>query len=144
MKTFTRKTISRKPPPRILVVLMMLIGIGSLVYGAYVTLERIDFLNKAVQTRGVIVDVVRRGSGSYFPVFQFVDLSGVVCHVLGPVGGVYSVSDIGKEVDIYYDPDNPLGGVVSGFLDMWIYPIALLGFGFVFTVVNTIVFYKFR
>jgi len=123
---------------------MVVIGIGGLIGGAYYTMERIDFLSKAIQTRAEIIDTFWDvDHDSQFPVFQFVDLNGVERTARGYVGGLYSASDIGKEVDIYYDPENPANAVVSSFLDTWSVPIVLLGFGFIFVFIGGFALLKY-
>ena len=131
---------------RLLFLLMVVMGVGGLVGGVYYAIERIGFFSNVVQTKAVIVDTFWE-SARYgyveFPVFQFVDLNGVEHNVRGHAGGVFSASDIGKEADIYYDPENPTYVVSSNFLDMCGPSIPLLGFGFFFTLIGGFFFLKF-
>jgi hypothetical protein len=121
-----------------------MVGVGILIFGVSATVEQIDFLNRAVQTKGVIVDTFwDSGSDAEFPVFYFVDLNGLEHNVRGYAGNIYSASDIGREVDIYYDPEEPAHAVSLNFLDMWGSSIALLGGGFFIALSSGFFFLRF-
>ncbi len=123
--------------------IFIILGIGGLIGSAVMANGLLDFLNRAVKTEATIVDIVRvqvDDGYTQFPVFQFFDLNGV--EVLARGNTDFSSYAIGQELEIYYDPEYPSGGVTQESLAMWGPTAILLVFGLCFIGVGSIFFLK--
>jgi len=48
----------------------------------------------------------------------------------------HSPEFLGQEIDILYDPENPHNAMINSFLDIWLGPILVIGFGGIFSSVG--------
>ena len=83
-------------------------------------MNTIDFLNRAVKTEAIVIDVEKRRIGEdwwNFPVLQFIDLNEVQVWAYSKFSD--SSLNIGDEVEIFYDPENPSNDVILENYDMW-------------------------
>ena len=96
-------------------IVVAVIGGGLLAHGFYRIHQTLKFLDRCLETKGVVIDCA--GQDRRFPVFQFVDnRTGKVITVHSSVGGGCPV---GAEVDVLYDPENPHNATIKSFEHIW-------------------------
>ena len=90
-------------------VLVMVIGIGLMVYGINMSIDNKKFYDNCERTRGILVDVWEGedsdGDDIYKGIYQYA-VDGVVYQVMEEDGSVFE-PDEGEIVKIYYDPEHP-------------------------------------
>lgn len=81
---------------------------------------------------GVVVDVDRStdsdGDTSYRPVIEFVADDGRTYLFTGRIGSS-SRPQVGRSIDVLYDPADPNGATEKTFSNLWLFPILFGGFG---------------
>lgn len=100
--------------------ILIFLGIVMLILLLINAMNTIDFLNRAVKTEAIVIDVDKRRIGeswSNFPVLQFVDLNEVQVWAYSKFSD--SSLNIGDEVEIFYDPENPSNDVILENYDLW-------------------------
>ena len=128
-------------------IFLFLVGVGFTAIGVYVTLDRIDFSNKSLTAKAVVVDFTSSYSSDsnshtvmYYPLFQFVNAkTGEKVTAQGSVGSSSRPYSVGQTVEILYNPDNPTTGVVANdFWDLWLPSIAMLPSGIALITISTV------
>ena len=87
-----------------------------------------SFVHSASRTQGTVTKLVLSGK-FYFPVYTFKDARGVKHSVQSLSGSKPAAYKIGDLVGVLYQPDEPDNAEIDTFLDVWIWPLALAGFG---------------
>jgi hypothetical protein len=54
----------------------------------------------------------------------------------GPSSGSSSPPEVGHSVDVLYGPDDPRDAQLSGFFDLWLFPLVFGGLSIAFTTVG--------
>jgi uncharacterized membrane protein YidH (DUF202 family) len=97
----------------------ILIGIGLIIMSVYTFNKTDKFLDKATETKGVVVDVYikqhsktdsdkKNHKPEYCPVIKFATEDGDTLEFKSTSGSTnFDYYKTGKEVDVLYDPDNP-------------------------------------
>ena len=90
------------------------------------------FIQSASRTKGTVSKLIRRpGDNSYYPIFLFEDQQGNK-HSVDSLSGNYPAAyKVGDVVSVIYQTDNPENAEIDTFLNVWIWPMALAGFGVV-------------
>ncbi len=124
------------------------IGVGVLALGVYLGMERVDFLETALQADGEVIQLNERRSDDsyvYYPVVSFIlpdtDRTLTFEHDSGSNPPSYSV---GEQVPVLYDPDNPQQAIIdAGLLNYMGAGIAsLLGVIFALVGISSIRYYR--
>jgi hypothetical protein len=116
------------------------VGIGLLVAGAATFVHTLRFVERAERATGTVIDlseVIDRSEGSisvvYHPVVRFTTAEGRTVEFRSPSGSS-SPPDVGDRVGVLYDPDDPQDAELSGFFDLWLFPIVLVPLGILFSI----------
>ncbi len=86
------------------------------------------FLEKAVKTEAVVVDMDERTSENgtlYYPVFTFSDRQGQTHRVFSKSGSYPPSHEIGDTIAILYDPQDPGKTRFDSFVSLWLGPVIL-------------------
>jgi Protein of unknown function (DUF3592) len=114
-------------------------GVGLLVACpvAFVHTER--FVAGAEHATGTVIDLSREtdseGRVTLYPVVRFTTADGRTVQFLSSSGSS-SPPEVGDSVDVLYDPDDPRDAQLSGFFDLWLFPLVFGGLGIAFTTVG--------
>jgi hypothetical protein len=120
--------------------LLALLGAIVLAGGAYVTVDRVDFISVAEPVQGKITGFERKGflrgdsvgwSLSVYPIFSFVTKAGETVTVSDDIGSRYPQYQVGESVVILYDPQDPARARIDRGPALWILPGALVAFGLI-------------
>lgn len=126
---------------------LIVMGVILLVAGLIWVYQTKNFLDKAVEAKGVIIDFVEEKTYEgvvYRFIIQFVDertgeeITIVTKAGIQPRTYAYQHSPefLGQEIDILYDPENPHNAMINSFLDIWLGPILVIGLGGIFSSVG--------
>jgi len=126
---------------------LIVIGVILLFAGFIWVYQTKNFLDKAIAAKGVIIDFVEEKTYEgvvYRFIIQFVDertgeeITIVTKAGIQPRTYAYGPSPefLGWEIDILYDPENPHNAMINSFLDIWLGPILVIGFGGIFSSVG--------
>ena len=120
-----------------LFIVVTILGAGMLVAGLFWTSQTMNFLDRCVKTKGVVIELnwthdVDHGPSAY-PVFQFVDeKTGQEITVHSGHGSYPPDYQVGQEVDLLYDPENPHDAKIESFSELWGGQLILTGLGGIF------------
>jgi hypothetical protein len=103
--------------------LLLLVAIGTFV-------KELRFVRGAERATGTVIDLQEERSTDsdggfhyvYHPVVRFTTAEGRTVEFRSPSGSS-SPPDIGDSVEVLYDPDDPSDAQLSGFFDIWLFPI---------------------
>jgi hypothetical protein len=87
-----------------------------------------SFVQSASRTQGKVTKLVF-SHRDYFPVYTFKDSRGAKHSIQSLSGSSPAAYQIGDVVPVIYPRDNPDDAEIDTFLDVWIWPIAMAGFG---------------
>ena len=127
-----------------------LLGIGMLAGGIYLYDRTKDFLDQAVTAPGIVIELKQEKSSDsnnnttydYRPVVQFDTKDGqriVFTSDTATNPPSYHTED---EVEVIYNPKEPLDAKINTFFSLWLGVILLLGLGAIFTIVGVNMFYS--
>ena len=72
---------------------------------------------------------VNSGSANFYPVVEFTDLNGKKQHFTASTGSNQKPYDLGAEVPVMYDPQDPEGADIESKLYQWLIPGLVGGLG---------------
>ena len=113
-------------------------GVLLLVGGVIGLLHTKRFVSDAERATGTVIDLSSRtdsdGDVMYHPVVRFTNAEGRTVQFVSSTGSSPASESEGDRVEVLYDPDDPEDAKLSGFFDLWLWPIAFgaLGGMFVF------------
>ena len=124
----------------LLAALFSLVGAGLLLGAAYLYQRRQDFLRRARQAQGEIVDFRRMSGGSStssrrrehrVPVVRFRTARGETVQFTSDTYSAMNNYRLGQKVTVYYDPARPGEARIAGWAELWFAPfiLALVGLG---------------
>jgi hypothetical protein len=97
------------------------------------------FIAGAERTTGTVIDLSRQtdsdGTVTFNPIVRFTTADGRTVQFVSSSSSS-SPPDLGDTVDVLYDPDDPRGAQLSGFFDLWLFPLVFGGVGIAFTAVG--------
>jgi Protein of unknown function (DUF3592) len=102
-------------------------GIGAvlIVVAAVMAVFTARFVATAERTEGTVIDLSRsedsEGSVTYSPVVRFTADGRTIQFTSS--SGSSSPPSVGDRVEVLYDPDDPDDARLSGFLDLWLFPL---------------------
>jgi hypothetical protein len=122
------------------------IGILALAAGAVFTVLTARFVAGSERAEGTVVDRVRSvdeedDSVSFYPVVRFTTAAGRTVRF---ESNVSTSDEIGDEVEVLYDPDDPTDARLSGFLNVWGFSLIFAGIGAVFITVSAVILRRTR
>lgn len=117
------------------------LGIGLLVAAAVSSLRTLVFVNRAVTTVGVIVDMHEEveqsgrdaGETFHYPVIRFQTSSGAPIQFQSSINSSSDYS-VGEQVTVLYAESCPDEATVKEFTSPWVLSIIMAAFGAVFTI----------
>jgi hypothetical protein len=115
------------------------IAIGLLVAGAATFIHTLRFVQGAERATGTVIDLSEEtdseGDVTYHPVVRFTTAEGRTVEFVSSSGASSRVSrSVGDRVEVLYDPDDPKDAQLSGFFDLWLFPIVFAAVGVAFSV----------
>jgi hypothetical protein len=109
---------------------MVVVAIITLTISFFVYRHIQRFVQTASHAQGTVSKLNGRdGEKVLYPVFTFEDSRGTL-HSIESLSGSYPAAyKVGDSVAVIYQPDKPDNAEIESFLNIWIWPIALAGFG---------------
>ena len=115
---------------------VLALAVALLVAGAATLLHTMRFVQGAERTTGTVIDLSEDFSSDdgtvYYPVVRFTTAEGRTVEFRSSTGSS-PPPDVGDRVEVLYDSDDPQDAQLSGFFDLWLWPIAFgvlaIGFG---------------
>ena len=107
---------------------MVLAAIVAILVGTFSLIKTRDFLVKAVEANGKIVELDRKNSGdgvTYSPVFSFVEASGKQHTIHSSLSTNPPRYEIDEKVSVLYDPQNPQKARIDSFLNLYFVPLVM-------------------
>lgn len=111
------------------VVVALVLGMGLLSGSWFMYWSTRNLLDGAVRTSGTVVALERRstkGGSSEYPVVEFTDRVGSMQRFTTSGAGQFT---LGARVEVLYTAADPADVRVNDFLELWLGPLALGGFG---------------
>lgn len=131
---------------RILPAIILLIGLALLGGSGYAAWREVEFRRAAVETSGLVVEMMSRTSRSdgrtsrtYAPVFVYSLPDGTKRRAEGGVWSDPPCCTVGEAIRVRYRPETPDRAYMVGFMESWFVATLLGGMGLVFTLVGTAV-----
>jgi len=123
---------------------MMPLVILPFIIGAIFAFRTHQFLQHAVPAKAKVIELVRQDThqGTYFaPVFAFVDANGKEIKVYSKTGSYSPVANVGDNIDVLYELDNPQGAKEKTFINLWGLSLIPAGLGVFYFILFGIVAY---
>jgi Protein of unknown function (DUF3592) len=112
------------------------LGVVLLVGGAIFFVHTKRFVAGAERTTGTVIDLSRKtdseGEVAYYPVVRFTTAEGRTVEFVSSSGSSPASKSEGDRVEVLYDPDDPRDAKLSGFFDLWLFPLAFGALGGIF------------
>ena len=121
-------------------------GLVFLGFGLFATLgglarcvESIRLVSRGVRTRGTVIDYLSDCEEGSYLIVMFNDQGGNAHHSKLDVSGGRGGPSVGESIVIFYDPADPSEVSHGSFGMLWVFPLAILGFGVLSAVVGIMV-----
>lgn len=116
-------------------VLLGVVGLASLSYGAWSLSKAFDAESDGVQVAGL---VVRNNSDGevYYPVVEFHTTDGRDVKFVGPIGSDPADYQEGDAVTVLYPPQHPDQAMIRSFEGLWLRPVACGSIGLILTLAS--------
>ena len=120
----------------------VLLGVAAVlvVVAAVVAVSTARFVANAERTEGTVIDLSRsedsEGSVTYSPVVRFT-VEGRTIQFTSSSGSS-SPPSVGDRVEVLYDPDDPHDARLSGFLDLWLFPLVAGAIALIASVIGVV------
>jgi hypothetical protein len=126
---------------RLIFGIFFVIGVGVFAGGIYSIQQTRRFLRTAVETRGVVTEIVwreslsrsRGSSWSSYPRFRFSTSDGQEIDIVSDTGSSPPSYRVNEPVTILYDPQQPNHASIKSFSELWMLSVILCGLGAVFS-----------
>jgi len=132
---------------------LIFFGFGFLwiAVGAFFLLEAKHFASKSYRAKGTVIELkkVRRLSDSkssvsryktvYYPVIKYQTKDRKNIRFTSSSGSYPSPYKKGDQVEIMYDPKNPLKARIVSFRSMWLFPVLFFGIGGVLILTGSVI-----
>lgn len=152
IKEVRQSTSSASKVPVIIGLVFGSIGLLLLGLGAWFGVKANDFSNRAVKAVGTVERMVERQSRSddkmstyitYAPVIRY-QFDGKEHTFTSPVSSSDPEYEVGDEVELLVDPENPRDASIDSFMGTWFVTALLSGMGLIFSLVGFFVARAFR
>ena len=134
-------TIERLPVVRLFAVVYILAGIIISLSGVVMLVHEETLVKQSSQLPGMIVEMetvkTSRGNPRYYPIFTFTDPWGIV-HTQRATNTSREAYRAGEQITVLFDPTGRHEPRIYSKDTIWIGPMLLIGFGFVFLMVVTV------
>lgn len=120
-----------------------LVGIILLSIGGFLYYRQTQFLERARETEGLVVNLVPNDN-MYAPVIRFFLPNGDEVVFQSSLSSSPPRYEVEETVTIYYDPEKPDDARIGNWFDLWFAPLLLSIMGGIFSVVGIIVFVAVR
>jgi hypothetical protein len=128
-------------PSKWIFILFGMIGFSMLIGSAYMYMSTTQFVDSALQTNGVVVDLIRResdGEHTYAPQVTFTTLDGEeITFISGSSANPPSFHE-GESVDVLYLEETPEEAKINAFATLYTPPLIVGGIGLIFFLVGAI------
>ncbi|WP_165864146.1 DUF3592 domain-containing protein [Capsulimonas corticalis] len=115
---------------------LVTLGLLLIVFGAWLGIQRRQFLSHAAHTRGTVVVMAEspddHGTPIYTPIFTYKDAAGHEWRSKSGSGNSPAQYHVGETVDVYYSPQRPAVAELSGFFALWSGSVFACGIGLFF------------
>jgi hypothetical protein len=123
-----------------------LVGTVFLIISVAFTATTLSFLGGAERTEGVVVDHSLRTStdrdgnsrSAYYPVVEFTAPDGQTVSFESSTGSNPPSNDVGDQVEVAYDPDDPSDARLTSFVSLYLLPLIFGGIGILFTPIGVV------
>jgi hypothetical protein len=123
--------------------LFFAVGVVALLVGLVTLVFTVRFIQRAEHATGTVIELSREtdsdGEVTFYPVVRFETAEGREIEFKSSSGSSPPSHSEGDRVDVLYDPDDPHDARLSGFFDLWLFPIVGFALGVVFIVVSLFV-----
>jgi hypothetical protein len=112
------------------------VGAVCLIAGAFTTIETARFVARAEHATGTVVAMSRKedeGEVSLAPIVRFTTRTSRKIEFVSSSYSSPPSASPGDRVDVLYDPQDPYGARLTGFFDLWLFPIVLFPMSLVFS-----------
>jgi Protein of unknown function (DUF3592) len=117
------------------------IGIGMLIGAFFIYKNTNDFIEKAITTDGVVIELVQSQSSDYStasfsPLVAFKNQNGEEIEFKSSSSSSPANFDIGEKVIVYYELQNPQNARIKAFFELWGGATIVGGIGFIFGLIG--------
>ncbi len=123
--------------------LTAIIGAACLISGFFMIIDTITLLNTSQKTMATVVDYYIQGE-VYYPIFNFLDSSGLKITAQCIDGSTNRMYYIGQIVPIIYNSNNPSTVRVNNLVNIWLGPLFLAGMGALYMILLLGVHFRAR
>lgn len=120
------------------------VGWGFIAVGALLVIVGIFLLARSAvvsmqysKTSGQVLSIERsesvQGGTVFHPVFKFTDVGGIVHTQRASFGSSFLAMEPGDRVSVLFEASKPERARINSFQSLWFGPLALIGFGLVFS-----------
>ncbi|MEM7799101.1 MAG: DUF3592 domain-containing protein [Chloroflexota bacterium] len=120
-----------------------LIGLILLSIGGFLWYRQTQFLERARETEGLVVDLVPNDN-MYAPVVRFFLPNGDEVVFRSSISSNPSRYAVEDQVTVFYDPERPSDARIGNWFDLWFASLLLSIMGGIFSVVGIIIFVAVR
>ncbi len=128
-------------------ILLFVVGILLLFFGAFFLFYALQFKKNAIKTIGTVIEVKtstgRTTSITYSPVLEFTTLDGEK-HIYDVSRFSYIKYKIGDKINLVYSRKDPADVNVDSFYNVFIPPIVVLSLSVICMLAALIIYFKFR
>jgi hypothetical protein len=122
------------------------IGLGIAYFGWTLRADTLEFVNSAESAVGSVVEVEAKrdsdGDILYYPIFEFTTAGGEEIQFRSNSGANPPSHKEGDEVEVLYDPYQPLDARENSFSGLWMLSTILLAFGGIFALAGVLGFFS--
>lgn len=122
-------------------------GLGMLIGGSLWLRSTQHFVSLALSAEGSLVRYEQRTDDdgtAYYPVVRFTTAAGREVEFTGGTGSSFRPYRAGRPLKVLYDPDDPQHASIASFMELWFFPLLLLGMGLLFCGIGVGVFVAVR
>ncbi len=117
------------------------IGLGMLIGAFFIYKNTSDFIEKAITTNGVVVELIRvqssnDSSDTFSPIVAFKDQNGIEVEFTSSSSSSPASFDIGEKVVVFYEPQKPVNAKIKSFFELWGAATIVGGIGLVFGLIG--------
>jgi len=112
-------------------------GVLFLIIAAGIYFYTASFVDKAIETRGVVVRLIRSQDG-YKPLVIFTTQQGQEVEYVPNFSSNPPAYRVGEEVVVFYDPQNPYHAMLGGRL-LYLIPIIFAVVGSIFAIIGIVI-----
>lgn len=127
-------------------VIFAMVGFLMLLGGGLWAHSTSTFIDDAGSAQGEVIELVARRSSdstTYAPRYRFVVEGQQAYTVISSSSSSPPAYDVGEQVKVLYDPENPTDAKIDSFMGLWFGPVLIIGMGLVFSLIAVIPAFMF-